>query len=155
MADYVKPVVFKVSDFYYGVDINLVQAIEEKASVVPVPNSVEFITGIINLRGEIIPVLSLNKKFGVENPKPASNMIIVNVKDTNVALEVDSVVEIRDLTATDIVKMPILVTNKDNSFMDRVARIKDQLVVLLDTYKLFSEDELSGLKKMKEDLNKD
>lgn len=82
-------------------------------------------------------------------------MIIVNVKDTNVALEVDSVVEIGDLTATDIVKMPILVTNKDNSFMDRVARIKDQLVVLLDTYKLFSEDELSGLKKMKEDLNKD
>ena len=59
MASYVKPVVFKLGEEYYGVDINAVRGIEKEISIVPVPNSVAYIKGIINLRGEVIPVLNL------------------------------------------------------------------------------------------------
>ena len=56
MSDYIKPVVFKVGNEMYGVDINLVQSIEREIQVVPVPNSMPYIKGIVNLRSEVIPV---------------------------------------------------------------------------------------------------
>ena len=57
MADYIRPVVFRLGDQEFGVDINLVQSIEKQVNVVPVPNSMKYISGIVNLRGEVIPVL--------------------------------------------------------------------------------------------------
>ena len=63
MADYIKPVVFKVGELLYGVDINLVQSIEKQVKVVPVPNATDYIKGIVNLRNEVIPLYSLKRKF--------------------------------------------------------------------------------------------
>lgn len=60
-----KPVVFKLDNENYGVDINLVQGIEKEQQIVRVPNTVNYIRGIINLRGEIIPVYDLRAKFGL------------------------------------------------------------------------------------------
>lgn len=155
MADYVKPVVFKLGDEEYGVDINLVNAIEKYQQIVPVPNSVEFIKGIINLRGEVIPVYDLRKKFNMPafgGSNEARKLIVVKLEDLMVALEVDEVSEIHDFGAEDIVKMPRIVLNNATKFMERVANVNGRLIVLMDINYLLSAQEMADVKKLKEDL---
>lgn len=153
MAKYSKPVVFKLGEQEYGVDINLVSGIEKYTQIVPVPNSVAFIKGIINLRGEVIPVYDLRKKFNmpanVENTEEKS-LIIVKIKEVMVALEVDAVSEIHDLT--NIVEMPKIVINEETRFFERVANEQGRLIVLIDVQHLLTAKEMADVKKLKEDL---
>ena len=67
MADYIKPVIFRLGNQQFGVDINLVQSIEREINIVRVPNAMKYISGIVNLRGEVIPAFSLRKKFGTDD----------------------------------------------------------------------------------------
>ena len=85
-----KPVVFKLDSENYGVDISRVLGIEREQQIVRVPNTVSYIKGIMNLRGEIIPVYDLRKKFGLPAVQNQDiQFIIVRVKDSKIALEVD------------------------------------------------------------------
>lgn len=155
MADYVKPVVFKLGNEEYGVDINLVSAIEKYQQIVPVPNSVAFIKGIINLRGEVIPVYDLRRKFNMsafEGSNEMRKLIVVKLEDVLVALEVDEVSEIHDFDAQDIVNMPKIVMSNATKFMDRVANVNGRLIVLMDINHLLSQQEIADVKKLKEDL---
>ena len=97
MADYIRPVVFRLGEQEFGVDINLVQSIEKQVDVVPVPNSMRYISGIVNLRGEVIPVMCLKEKFNMEDITKGNNTVIVNLPDMKIALEVDEVIEIGEL----------------------------------------------------------
>ena len=101
MADYIRPVVFTLGGQKFGVDINLVQSIERQVDVVPVPNAMKYISGIVNLRGEVIPVMSLKKKFSMDDTAESkgNNTVIVNLPDMKIALEVDEVLEIGELNA--------------------------------------------------------
>ena len=83
MADYIRPVVFTLGGQKFGVDINLVQSIERQVDVVPVPNAMKYISGIVNLRGEVIPVMSLKKKFSMDDTAESkgNNTVIVNLPD--------------------------------------------------------------------------
>ena len=92
MADYIKPVVFKVGELLYGVDINLVQSIEKQVKVVPVPNATDYIKGIVNLRNEVIPLYSLKRKFKMKDEGYTECSIIVNTGEVKLALEVDDVI---------------------------------------------------------------
>ena len=134
MADYIRPVVFRLGDQEFGVDINLVQSIEKQVDVVPVPNSTKYISGIVNLRGEVIPVMSLKEKFNMEDQSKGDNTVIVNLPDMKIALEVDEVIEIGELQP------------------DRVASIDDKLVILLDINKILSEEEAQGIKEFTEQM---
>ena len=91
MADYMKPVIFKLNEEMFGVDINKVQGIEKQINIVPVPNSTSYIDGIINLRGEVVPVYDLKKKFGMESGGISENFIIVRFNGVALALGVDAV----------------------------------------------------------------
>ena len=87
MSDYIKPVVFKVGNEMYGVDINLVQSIEREIQVVPVPNSMPYIKGIVNLRSEVIPVYSLKKKFGLVDNGVSEIQLLLIQKMLNLHLK--------------------------------------------------------------------
>ena len=152
MADYIKPVVFKVGELLYGVDINLVQSIEKQVSVVPVPNATDYIKGIVNLRNEVIPLYSLKRKFTMKDDGYTGCSIIVNTGDVKLALEVDDVIEIGDINPENIMKMPSIIKNDSTRFMDRVAHIGKDLVVLMDVCQMLSDDEVDNLKKMTEEL---
>lgn len=103
MADYIKPVIFRLGNQQFGVDINLVQSIEREINIVRVPNAMEYISGIVNLRGEVIPAFSLRKKFGTDDAVGSigeDSTIIVNIPGVvKLALEVDDVLEIGDIDA--------------------------------------------------------
>lgn len=152
MADYLKPVVFEVGGEIFGVDINLVQSIEKQVNVVPVPNSMTYINGIINLRGEVVPVYSLKKKFDIKDENKSENTIIISVGDVKIALEVDEVMEISEIDPDKIRKMPVLAKTSDSMYLDRVAQIDNKLVILLDVERLLSESEEQSVKKLTESM---
>lgn len=154
MADYVRPVVFKLGNQEFGVDINLVQSIERQVDVVPVPNSMNYISGIVNLRGEVIPVMSLKKKFGMENQDDVKgkNTVIVNLPGMKIALEVDEVLEIGELDAEKIVDMPKMARSDGTEYLDRVANVEGNLAILLDINKLFTDEETQGIKEFAQQM---
>ncbi len=153
MADYMKPVIFKLNDKMFGVDINKVQGIEKQINIVPVPNSTSYIDGIINLRGEVVPVYDLKKKFGMTYDGRSENFIIVRMNGIALALGVDTVLEIDDLPADKVVAMPGMVKKADTMYLDRVANLKDGLVILLDIEKLLTDEETNGVKKLTDDMS--
>lgn len=152
MADYIRPVVFRLGDQEFGVDINLVQSIEKQVNVVPVPNSMKYISGIVNLRGEVIPVMSLKEKFNMEDQFKGDNTVIVNLPDMKIALEVDEVIEIGELQPDKISLMPKLAKTENTEYLDRVASIDNKLVILLDINKILSEEEAQGIKEFTEQM---
>lgn len=152
MADYIRPVVFRLGDQEFGVDINLVQSIEKQVNVVPVPNSMKYISGIVNLRGEVIPVMSLKEKFNMEDKSKGDNTVIVNLPDMKIALEVDEVIEIGELQPDKISLMPKLAKTENTEYLDRVASIDNKLVILLDINKILSEEEAQGIKEFTEQM---
>ena len=85
-----QPIIFNLGDELYGINIINVRAIEQTQTIVRVPNSSSNIKGIINLRGEVIPVIDLKAKFGLGGTDNGQHeLIIVNNKDRKIALEVD------------------------------------------------------------------
>lgn len=154
MTDYIRPVVFRLGEQEFGVDINLVQSIEKQVDVVPVPNSMRYISGIVNLRGEVIPVMCLKEKFNMEDRTKGNNTVIVNLPDMKIALEVDEVLEIGELNAEKIVDMPRLAKNEETEYLDRVASVDGDLVILLDINKILSEDEAQGVREFAEQMSR-
>lgn len=153
MANYIKPVIFKLGSESYGIDISLVSSIEKQVSVVPIPNSLQYIKGIINLRNEVIPVINLKKKFNMKDYDiPGENAIIVKLANVTIAFEVDSVEEIHNIDETELVDMPAIVKTGDLNYFDKVVNVDGKLVVLLDLNYLLNESEQTSVKKMAEDL---
>lgn len=152
MANYDKPVVFKVGNESYGVDINLVQSIENDINIVPVPNSVEYVKGIVNLRGEVIPLYSLKRKFNMPDDSSSRSCVIISIGEIKIAIEVDEVVEISEVHPDMIMPMPIIIINAETVFMDRVANIGGKLVILLDVERLLTDEESETMKRLAEDM---
>lgn len=152
MAEYMKPVVFRLNEQLYGVDINCVQSIEKQIQVVSVPNSVSYVKGIINLRGEVIPVYSFKRKFNQKEEKTTDNAIIINISGVKLALEVDEVMEISDIDMTNVMEMPSIVRNQETIYMDRVINVNGKLIILINVNILLSREEKDSLKSMVEKL---
>lgn len=155
MADYTKPVIFKLGNEEYGVDINLVSGIEWYQKIIPVPNTKSYIIGLMNLRGDVVPVYSLRKKFNMQDSaSPQMNMIIVRIKDMLIAFDVDSVSDIHDLTGAKIIPMPTIVKTEDTRYFDRVARYEKRIIILIDVERLLSDEELEEAKQIAEQMKK-
>lgn len=144
-----KPVVFKLENENYGVDINLVQGIEKEQQIVRVPNTVNYIKGIMNLRGEIIPVYDLRAKFGLPQASEEDRQyIIVKVRDSKIALEVDGVKEIHDVYDEDIFNVPPIIINENTRYLKKVIKSENTLIVLIDVDYLLSEEEMEKIDEM-------
>lgn len=136
-------VIFNLDSEVYGIDINHVNAIENIQQIVRVPNASPNIKGIINLRGEVIPVINLRAKFHTENQTapPQISLIIVNQGSTKFALEVDGVQEIHSLEDDQISEIPIIVRGDGVDYFEKVAKINNRLVVVINPDKLLSGEE--------------
>ena len=139
-----QPVVFKLDTELYGIDIAKVNAIEHGQEIVRVPNSSGNIKGIINLRGEVIPVVNMRTKFKIsaataEDPE----LIIVNTENRKIALEVDDVEEIHNIDADNIVDMPTIAKGEGVKYFDKVAKVDGKLIIMIKPEELLSSEETS------------
>lgn len=137
-----QPVVFKLNEERYGIDIKHVNGIEREHSIIRVPNTSSTIKGIINLRGDVIPVIDLKAKFktsGVQNAK--TELIIVNVDNGFLALEVDGVDEIQYIDVDNVVEMPVIAKGEGVEYFEKIAKVNGNLIIMINPHKLLSDAE--------------
>ncbi len=137
-----QPVVFKLNEERYGVDIKHVNGIEREQTIIRIPNSSSTVKGIINLRGDVIPVIDLKAKFATPGAqKNNTELIIVNVETGLLALEVDGVDEIQYIDTDNIVEMPVIAKGEGVEYFEKIAKVNGNLIIMINPHKLLSDAE--------------
>jgi len=128
-------VVFQLAKESYGIDIANVQEIKAMSPITVVPRAPDFIEGVMNLRGQITPVVSLQTRFGMArgaNTK-ATRIIVVNMESEWIGLVVDSVSEVVRLADETIEPPSDLIATVDSDFIRGIAKVsEEQLIILLN-----------------------
>jgi purine-binding chemotaxis protein CheW len=149
-------VVFQLRDQMYGIDIDSVLEIIRMEAIVRVPGTPEFVQGIINLRGRIVPVMDLSGWFGLEaaDTTASSRIIIVEAGDSTVGMIVDSVSEVLRFPLSCIEPPPPMIGSDNQKFIRGVALYDQRMIVLLDLGKILRDDEKDALDRMDIDTMK-
>jgi purine-binding chemotaxis protein CheW len=146
----VQLVTFMLGAEEYGVPISQIQEIDRLAKITKVPKAAQFIEGVTNLRGEVIPVLDTRKRFDLEvkPPDDRTRIIIVDLGGIKTGLVVDSVREVLNLAKKDIAPPPEAIgSGIDQSFISGIGKVDagKRMIVLLDVEKILSRQEQSHL----------
>ena len=138
---------FVVENEEFGVDILKVQEIIRTVEITRVPKSPEFVEGVINLRGRIVPVIDLRKRFGISKKERdnETRIIVVELTDKVVGFLVDKVKEVIRVEKIIIEPPPDLTTSVNANYITGVAKLQDRLLILLDLDKVLSSDEQEHL----------
>lgn len=124
---------FALGSEEYGVDILKVQEIRGYDAVTRLPDAPDYIKGVINLRGTIVPVIDMRVKFRLEAKVDALTvMIVLNVADRVVGMVVDSVSDVVQLDAGQIRAMPEVGTGIDRRFLTGIGALDERMLILLD-----------------------
>ncbi|MBQ9984649.1 MAG: purine-binding chemotaxis protein CheW [Lachnospiraceae bacterium] len=148
-----KYVVFQLGDQRYGMNLMCINGIEKDYVIIPVPNAPEGISGIINLRGTVVPVYSLRERFGMNKriDNPEKSLLITNSSGTMLAYEVDAVEEIEEMRAENINAMPFVASNDETAFMDKVLHIGKDIVIAINVDKVLSDEAREALSQLVEE----
>ena len=143
----VKLVTFELAKEMYGIDIMQSQEIIKMQPMTPIPNSLDFVEGVINLRGKVIPIINLKKRFQLmSTDRSDSGIIIVKLQDTTIGITIDKIAKVIDIPADHILPPPSVVAGIGREYISGVARDKDEkLIILLDIDKLLSFEEKQEL----------
>jgi purine-binding chemotaxis protein CheW len=143
---------FRLEDEVFAIDITKVREVLDFTTVTKVPRTPEFMRGVINLRGSVVPVVDLRLKFGMSRTENTVNTCIII---TEVAVDsemvvlgalVDSVQEVLDLEPGSIAPAPRIGTKLRTEFIRGMGRRDDRFIIILDIDKIFSADELAMVK---------
>ncbi|MDN5330924.1 MAG: purine-binding chemotaxis protein CheW [Tepidanaerobacteraceae bacterium] len=136
-------VVFKLGQEEYAVDIMHVNTIERMMPITRVPKAPDYVEGVINLRGEIIPVIDLKKRFGLASGEVTADtrIIIVMLDDLTVGMIVDSATEVVQLPQDSIEPPPSVAGNISSDFLEGVGKIGDRLLIILNLEKIMRPGE--------------
>ena len=132
---------FTIDENYYGLPLALALEILTMQSITKLPRVAEYITGIINLRGKVIPVIDVRKKLGIpERPDDDSNCIIViEIREMHVGLIVDMVSEVATVPSDKIIPPPKTISERAN-YISSVSQLDGKVVLNLDCEKFFLAD---------------
>jgi purine-binding chemotaxis protein CheW len=140
---------FKLDDEVFGLAIGKVREVLDFTSVTRVPQTPEYMRGVINLRGSVVPVIDLRQKFGLAQAEDTVNTCIIIVEielegeATILGALADSVQEVLDLEPEQIEPAPKIGTKLDTEFIKGMGKRDEQFVILLDIDKVFSAAELA------------
>jgi purine-binding chemotaxis protein CheW len=133
---------FRVADEEFGFEILRVQEIIRVQELTRVPNSPEFVDGVINLRGKVIPVITLRKRFGLEElvHDRETRIVVIEVKGAVLGFIVDSVSEVLRIPA-DAVEPPPRMGRVEREYVSGVGKLDDRLLILLDVDRLLGDSQ--------------
>ena len=139
---------FMIDKEEFGVNILYVQEINRLLQITKVPNSPEFVEGVVNLRGRVIPVIDLRIKFNLDKKEHDGNtrIIVVEVEGKTVGFIVDAVKEVLRIPVSITEAPPEIVTGVNSQFIMAVAKLEDRLITLLDLEKVLTKKEKKELK---------
>ena len=149
---------FKLEDEVFALDITKVREVLEFSTVTKVPRVPEFMRGVINLRGSVVPVLDMRMKFGMSKTEKTVNTcviiveIIIDSDPIMLGALADSVQEVMDIDADKIEPPPKIGTKLRTDFIKGMGKHNEEFVIILDIDKVFSTDELSLVQDVKESM---
>ena len=143
-------VTFALGSEEYGVDIAQVQEINRMVTITRVPRAPQFMEGVINLRGQLIPVIDLRTRFGMERSERNKNtrIVVTEIGSKRLGMVVDSVSEVLRIPVEQIEDAPDLVAGADTEYIRGVGKMGDRLIIMLDLARVISNSEKTELQKL-------
>jgi len=147
-VDLLQLVTFRIGEEEFGVNILQVQEIIRTMEITRVPKAPDFVEGVINLRGKVIPIIDLRKRFGLEvrEHDKHTRIIVIEISNMIVGFVVDAVSEVLRIPADTVEPPPPAVMGGiDSEYINGVGKLEDRLLILLDLDKLLSQEEQAEL----------
>jgi len=146
-TDELQLVSFNVGAEEFGVDILKVQEINRMVEITRVPQAPHYVEGVINLRGKVIPIVDLRKRFNLEYKEYDKNtrIVVVDIDGNIMGMIVDSVSEVLRLQASMIEPPPEIVTGINSECIKGVAKLEDRLLIFLDLSKVIDVSEMTAV----------
>ncbi len=140
-------VIFEVESEWYGLDVTTVREIGTLGHVTPVPGANELVEGVIDLRGQVIPVLDLRKRFSFPPAPPGASrrIVVVELRQYRLALVVDAVSRVHWISESDIEPPSPMVRRQGLNFIEGVARLEGHLAILIRLADLLTDEERASL----------
>ena len=138
---------FSLGNESYGIEIKYVTEIIGIQTITEIPELPEYVKGVINLRGKIIPVMDVRLRFKKEAKEynDRTCVIVIDINDISIGLIVDSVAEVLTIPEEDIVEPPKMNKSFSNRYIKNIGKVGNGVKLLLDCEKLLTEDELEDL----------
>lgn len=142
-----KYLTFGLAEEDYGLEILKVREIIGMMDITPVPRTPEYVKGVINLRGKVIPVVGLRMKFEMEEKEYTEEtcIIVVDVNGMEIGIVVDRVLEVLDINSNDIEDAPSFGANVDTDYIMGIGKSEEKVTILLDISKVLSNEEIEGI----------
>lgn len=147
-SDLLQLVIFQLGGEEFGVDIMAVQEIIKMPEITPIPQAPEYVAGVINLRGKIIVVVSLGKKFDIQScdKNEEYKVIVVELENQVIGMMVDSVSEVLRIPSSSVDPAPdIIKSGVSSNYIQGVGKLDDRLLILLDLRNVLSDYETEQL----------
>ncbi len=144
-------VTFLIDNETYGIRVGKVKEIIGMTDITRVPNTAYFMEGVINLRGTVVPVVDMRKKFEMEKKEYDANtvIIIVEVADRLIGMIVDSVSDVLNIPINTIQTTPNFTVKIETDFINGICQVHDNLIIILDSDKILSAEEIKTVDKVK------
>lgn len=149
ISEEIQVVVFKLGEDEYCVPVSQAREIQTYSIPTRIPNTPDFVEGIINLRGQIIPILDLKKRFGsgITVVDSGTRVIIIDMAGELMGIVVDSVSEVLKLSENKFEAPPQAVKSSiNNNYISGIGKIDSRLLILIDLAKILNEEEKEQIK---------
>ncbi|MRS03063.1 chemotaxis protein CheW [bacterium] len=145
-------VIFELGAENFGIDIASVEGINKMLEITKIPKAPEYMLGITNLRGSVLPVIDLQKRFGmaVQEQTSETRIVVANMDGVKIGMVVSAVSEVLTIDDKVVEPPPPMVSNVNSEFIVGVAKIDKRLVILLDLAKVLSAEEKQQVSKITE-----
>jgi purine-binding chemotaxis protein CheW len=140
-------VTFNLGNEEYAVAILKVQEINRMREITRVPNSPSYVEGVINLRGKVIPVVNIRKKFGLDDKvyDEHTRIMIMDIQGITMGLVVDSVSEVLRIQSSTVEPTPPMASNISAEFIKGIAKLEERLIILLDMDRLLGKPDENAM----------
>ena len=140
-------VTFSIGEEEFGVNILKVQEIIRTMEITKVPRAPDFVEGVINLRGKVIPIIDLRRRFGLAPRGHDKNtrIIVIEINNIIVGFVVDAVSEVLRIPASTVEPPPPMVAGVESDYVSGVGKLQDRLLIMLDLDRLLSSEDMEAL----------
>ena len=143
----VQVVSFQLGSEEYGVDISQVQEIIRMVEITHVPRAPHFMEGVINLRGQLIPIIDLRTRFGMQriDATKSTRIVVTEIGTKRVGIVVDAVSEVLNIPIENVEDAPEMIAGVGTEYIQGVGKIDDRLIIMLDLTMVISGEEKAQL----------
>ncbi len=142
--------IFKIGSEEYGIEIVHVVEVIGIQKITAIPDMPDYVKGVINLRGQIIPIIDVRKRFGMEvlEYHERTCVLVVDIKGTSIGLVVDEVRDVLHIPQSQIEPPPKVSSKPESRFINGLGKTDDEVKILIDVQKLLYEKDLSKISRV-------